>query len=92
MQKVATSIALPLALLLLDATGYVPNAAQQSPSALMGIRVLAGPIPAVLLCIGIVFALLYPLSRERHAEVRQELERRRVRHVEEATEFRLDIE
>jgi GPH family glycoside/pentoside/hexuronide:cation symporter len=84
MQKVATSIAIPLALLLLDVTGYVPNAARQPASALLGIRILAGPIPAVLLCAGILFAILYPLSREQHAEICQELEGRRVRHAKEA--------
>ena len=70
-------IALPLALLLLDATGYVPNAEQQAPSAIMGIRTLTGPIPAFFLCAGIVFAILYPLTRERHAEVRRELAQRK---------------
>jgi len=83
MQKVATSIAIPLALLLLDATGYVPNAAQQPMSARWGIRILAGPIPAALLCAGILFAIRYPLSRERHAQVCRELEERRVRQAEE---------
>jgi GPH family glycoside/pentoside/hexuronide:cation symporter len=85
MQKVATSIAIPLALLLLDVTGYVPNAARQPPSALLGIRILAGPIPAALLCAGIAFAIRYPLSRERHAQVCQELERRRLGQLEEVT-------
>lgn len=84
MQKVATSIALPLALVLLEATGYVPNALQQPSSALLGIRILAGPIPAALLCAGIAFAALYPLSRERHAEVVRELERRRAGRISEA--------
>lgn len=87
MQKVATSAALPLALLLLDATGYVANAEQQPASAVMGIRVLVGPIPAVLMCAGIAFAILYPLSREQHAEAVRELEQRRARraqHTEEA--------
>jgi Na+/melibiose symporter-like transporter len=36
-----------------------------------------GPIPALLLCLGIVFALFYPLRREKHAEVVAELARRR---------------
>ena len=76
MRKVATSIALPLALLFLEATGYVPNATQQPSSALRGIRILAGPIPAALLCAGIVFAIFYPLGREEHAAVRHELEHR----------------
>ena len=77
MQKVASSIAIPLALLMLDRTGYVPNAAEQSPAVVRGIQVLMGPVPAVLLCAGIVFALLYPLSRAQHAEMRAELEARR---------------
>jgi GPH family glycoside/pentoside/hexuronide:cation symporter len=83
MQKVASSIAIPLVLLLLDLTGYVPNAAQQPVSALWGIRIVIGPIPATLLCLGILFAVLYPLTRERHAQVVQELEGRRPNRVEE---------
>jgi len=77
MQKVASSVAIPLVLLLLDVTGYVPNAAQQPLSALWGIRIVVGPIPAGLLSAGILFAILYPLSREQHAQVVRELEARR---------------
>jgi GPH family glycoside/pentoside/hexuronide:cation symporter len=83
-QKIAISVALPLTLLLLDATGYVANAPQQVDSAVMGIRVLTGPIPAFLLCAGIVFALLYPLTREKHAEVRQEIQNRKITKTEQA--------
>ena len=83
MKKIATSITLPLALLLLDAMGYVPNASQQPDSAVRGIRILSGPIPAAFLCAGIIFALLYPLTRERHAEVRQQLEMRKEQRVKE---------
>ena len=77
MQKVASSIAIPLILLLLDATGYAPNAAQQAQSALLGIRLVVGPIPAVLLWAGILFAWLYPLSRVEHAHIVTGLEERR---------------
>jgi GPH family glycoside/pentoside/hexuronide:cation symporter len=83
-QKIAMSAALPLALLLLDATGYVANAAQQPASALMGIRLLVGPIPAVLLCGGIVFAIVYPLGREQHADAVRELAQRRAERTQEA--------
>jgi GPH family glycoside/pentoside/hexuronide:cation symporter len=76
-QKVASSIAIPLILLMLQLTGYQPTAAQQPESALLGIRLAIGPIPAVLLCSGIVFALLYPLNRESHRRIVQELEARR---------------
>jgi GPH family glycoside/pentoside/hexuronide:cation symporter len=79
MQKIASSIAIPLVLLLLDATGYVPNAAQQPVSALWGVRIVIGPIPAALLCGGILFAFLYPLGREQHAHIVRELEARRER-------------
>ena len=76
-QKVASSIAIPLVLLLLQVTGYTPNTVQQPASALLGIRIVIGPLPAALLCGGILFALLYPLSREQHVQLVQELERRR---------------
>lgn len=76
-KKIATSIALPLVLLLLDATGYQPNVAQQNPNALMGIRVAIGPIPAVLLAVGIAFAFKYPLDRKQFAEVVEKLKARR---------------
>ena len=49
----------------------------------MGIRVLTGPIPAFFLCAGIVFALFYPLSRERHAEVRREIAERKATQSKE---------
>jgi GPH family glycoside/pentoside/hexuronide:cation symporter len=83
-QKIAISVALPLTLLLLDATGYVANAAQQKESAVTGIRVLTGPIPAFFLCAGIVFAVLYPMTREKHAEVRQKIQIRRATISEQA--------
>jgi len=82
--KVATSVALPLVLLLLELTGYVPNAAQQPASALLGMRIVMGPVPALLLCVGMLFAILYPLSREQHAQVVQALEKRRIEAREEA--------
>jgi len=82
-KKVTSSIAIPLVLLLLDVTGYVPNTTQQPPNALLGIRLVVGPIPAALLCTGILFAILYPLSRERYARVVQELETRRASQNEE---------
>jgi GPH family glycoside/pentoside/hexuronide:cation symporter len=77
-QKMASSAAIPLALVVLDFTGYIPNSAQQPANAVLGIRILTGPIPAVTLCIGIVFAIFYPLGRERYTQIAQELEDRRV--------------
>jgi len=75
--KVASSIALPLAMLVLSASGYVSRSLTQPTSAITGIRIVTGPIPAVLLCTGILFAYLYPLGRENYSEIAKELEARR---------------
>jgi GPH family glycoside/pentoside/hexuronide:cation symporter len=77
-KKAAASFAVPLALLLLDLTGYVPIISEQPISALWGIRIVMGPIPAILLCAGILFAFRYPLDRQQYKQVVQELESRRL--------------
>jgi GPH family glycoside/pentoside/hexuronide:cation symporter len=76
-QKVASSFAIPLVLLILQITGYVPTAVAQPQSAQLGIRLVIGPIPALLLSGGIIFAILYPLSRESHRRIVQEIEAKR---------------
>lgn len=83
-QKVASSIAVPAALLVLQATGYVPNSDTQPASAIFGIRLVAGVIPAITLSLGILFTLLYPLGRERFQEISKELEERRKANAEAA--------
>lgn len=78
-RKIASSVAIPLVLLLLDVTGYQPNVAQQPPNALLGIRLVIGPLPAILLAIGIFFAYRYPLDREYFTKIVQELKIRRAK-------------
>jgi GPH family glycoside/pentoside/hexuronide:cation symporter len=75
-QKIASAVAVPLVLLLLEITGYVPNAEIQPASTMLGIRIVIGPIPALLLSSGIIFAIRYPLSRERHTEIREAIKER----------------
>ena len=75
--KIANSIAVPLSLVILEFNGYVPNAAQQPQSAITGLKLVIGPIPAVLLITGILFAVFYPLSREKYTHIVTELEKRR---------------
>lgn len=76
-KKIATSVAIPLVLLLLEVTGYQPNIPQQNSGALLGIRLVIGPIPALLLLVGIFFAWKYPLDRAQFAEIVQKLAIRR---------------
>jgi GPH family glycoside/pentoside/hexuronide:cation symporter len=82
-RKVTASLAVPAVGLILQVTGYVPNAAQQPERALLGIRIAFGPLPAALLCLGILFALLYPLGREEYARIIHELAERRTAATEE---------
>ncbi len=77
MGKIASSIAIPLTAVMLDVTGYIPNALQQPGSALLGIRLMMGPIPAILLTISILFAFKYPLERAQFSNIVKELEERR---------------
>ncbi|MCK4516912.1 MAG: MFS transporter, partial [Spirochaetaceae bacterium] len=78
-QKVASSIVIPLALLMLGASGYVAAAETQPASAVLTIRLFVGPIPALLLVGAICFALFYPLDRSRHQKIVAELEARRAK-------------
>ncbi len=76
-KKIASSIAIPLTLLVLDWSGYVSNATTQKPSTILAIRILIGPVPSVLLLGGIIFAIFYPLSRAGHAQTRAEIQAKR---------------
>ena len=60
-QKVASSIAVPLVLLVLDRTAATwPTARSSRASAIAGIRFVAGPVPAITICLGILFTLALP--------------------------------
>lgn len=75
-RKVAVSIAIPLVLLVLDASKFVPNSTQQPDSAINAIRFLMGPLPSLFLLGGIAFAAVYPLTREAHREAREKISQR----------------
>lgn len=55
--------------LVFDGTGYVANAAEQTASAVWGIRVLMGLVPLVFSGIAIIILLFYPIDKVRLAEV-----------------------
>jgi GPH family glycoside/pentoside/hexuronide:cation symporter len=76
-RKVASAFAIPLIGPLLELTGYQANTLQQSPQALMGIRLVIGPVPALLLGVGILIAFRYPLGREEFIGIVEKLRLRR---------------
>ncbi|HMM32710.1 MAG TPA: MFS transporter, partial [Clostridia bacterium] len=67
----------------LKLTGYVEGA-QQTGTALMGIRSMFALIPAVLLLVCVPLLIRYPITRESHAKVVEQLQARRsAQHTEE---------
>ncbi len=76
-RKVASSITLPAVLLLLDWSGYVPNAPQQNPLTITTIGFMFAGIPTILFLIGLITALRFPLTRARFNEIKAELDLRK---------------
>jgi glycoside/pentoside/hexuronide:cation symporter, GPH family len=79
-QKGATGIAMVLMGQMLAWAGYItPTLGGALPvqpaAAITAIRWFVGPIPIVLLLLGIVFAWRYPITRESHRAMRDEIAR-----------------
>ncbi|HEY9597877.1 MAG TPA: MFS transporter, partial [Cyanophyceae cyanobacterium] len=74
LQKIAVAIALFIIGKLLDWAGFIPSSSGQAvpsqpDSALLAIRLLMGPLPALVLVGGLVCAYFYPITRARHGEI-----------------------
>jgi GPH family glycoside/pentoside/hexuronide:cation symporter len=76
-RKLSTALVLALVGPILSWSGYVEGADVQTENTLTAIRVLISIVPALLLVIGCVTAWFYPLTRQRHAEISQQLALRR---------------
>ncbi|MBI4732204.1 MAG: MFS transporter [Chloroflexi bacterium] len=59
----------------LDLFGYVPNAIQ-SASSILGIRLLIGPLPALLILLGNLALAFYPLNQKRYEEIQAQIQKR----------------
>jgi GPH family glycoside/pentoside/hexuronide:cation symporter len=82
LQKVALAIGLFLVGVSLQQSGFVAAVAGQAEpnqpqSALWSIRLLIGPVPTVILLIGLLLAYLYPITREVHAEILLKLQEKK---------------
>lgn len=75
-RKSASALAVFSALQILGWSGYQASSQSQPAGAILAIRLLAGPAGAVLLCGAAAAAVLYPMTRARHAQIRAELSRR----------------
>ena len=73
-QKLGLAVALFLVGKILDWAGLIPAVASQAPptqpqSVLWAIRLIIGPIPTLILIIGLVLAYFYPITRSKHEEI-----------------------
>jgi GPH family glycoside/pentoside/hexuronide:cation symporter len=59
----------------LNLFGYVPNTVQSAAS-ILGIRLLVGPLPAVLILLGNLALAFYPLNQKRYEELQAAIKER----------------
>jgi GPH family glycoside/pentoside/hexuronide:cation symporter len=71
--KISEALALAAVGWILTGFGYVPNV-EQSPQALLGIRLFFGLIPAGFILLSLPMLFKYPITRRSHALVRARLE------------------
>jgi glycoside/pentoside/hexuronide:cation symporter, GPH family len=74
--KLAAGLASGVVGVVLQLLGYVPNAVQ-SATAILGIKLLYGPLPALFMAAALVTFWRFPLTRERHREIQDALAARR---------------
>lgn len=67
-RKVASAIAINIIGHILNITGYVANQPQNSIT-LWAIRLMLGPISAIILIMGIIIMLYFPINRKKHQTI-----------------------
>ena len=72
-QKFGGAIAGSAVLLLFDAFGLVPNAASQTETALLGMRLTMSYIPAIIAVIMAMVIYVYPLTTQKMQEINSQL-------------------
>lgn len=83
LQKMGLALGLFLVGLALENTGFIASTPGQAPplqppAALLAIRIAIGPLPTLILLVGLVLAYFYPISREVHAEILLKLREKRL--------------
>jgi GPH family glycoside/pentoside/hexuronide:cation symporter len=66
--KIGQAVALGITGAILSISGYIPGVAQ-TDSALLGIRLLLGPVPAFIFLLAIITLYFYPINEERYNEI-----------------------
>ena len=81
LQKMGLALALFIVGQVLEWAGFIERPPGgdipiQPDNALLAIRVAVGPLPTIVLIIGLILAYFYPITREVHAEIRLKLQER----------------
>jgi GPH family glycoside/pentoside/hexuronide:cation symporter len=66
--KIGQAVALGISGAVLSLSGYIPDVIQ-TPQALLGIRLLLGPIPAVIFFLALIALYCYPINEARYNEI-----------------------
>lgn len=82
--KISEAIALASVGWILTGFGYVANV-EQTAHALLGIRLFFGLIPAGIIFISLPLLFKYPITRQKHAEIKARLETMRITDKEQPT-------
>jgi GPH family glycoside/pentoside/hexuronide:cation symporter len=82
LQKFGLALALFLVGQALDLAGFIerPPGGEiplQPDSALLAIRIAVGPLPTIVLVLGLILAYFYPITKEVHDEIRLKLQERK---------------
>ena len=83
LQKLGLALGIFLVLQTLGYAGFIESTPGSPPpvqpeAALIAIRIAMGPIPGTALIIGLVFAWLYPITKEKHAEICRRLQQKKL--------------
>jgi GPH family glycoside/pentoside/hexuronide:cation symporter len=74
-KKLAAALGVGISLYLLGFVGYQPNI-EQSGAVVLALKLLYGLVPCLCNIIAFMVALLYPISQEKHREIRKLIEER----------------
>ena len=70
--KIGQAVALGITGAVLSLTGYIPDVAQ-TDTAMLGIRLLLGPISAAIFFLSIITLYFYPINENRYNEILSEI-------------------
>jgi GPH family glycoside/pentoside/hexuronide:cation symporter len=72
--KIGVALAAALSGVFLGFAKFVPNIVDQAPSALFTIRLMIGPVPALIFLLGILLVQKYPLDEAQYDAILAEAE------------------